>query len=189
MTTYESDKIYGVPEGVYYGQFQRTEELNTRIGSRHFPDAPLAPNINFRPVPTKYVHFPTADQRKPTTQPISKYADHTVEGNFYPGTDRGPISGYINHIDTELQLRNQFFALQRGGNKGIYIPSSNSDLYNPTVHGSREQYENTGGTHPLLFIPPDISAYTHPNIAHSNIGKDRFFNHTRTQLRNGTSSE
>ena len=165
MTTYESNKIYGVPEGVYYGQFQRTDELNARIGSRHFPDTPLAPNINFRPVPTKYVHFPTVDK-------------------FNPGTDMGPVLGYINNIDKEMQLRNQFFALQRSGDKGTYIPSRNSDLYNPTITGNREQYEMTGGTHTLLFTPPEINTSIHPNVAHSTIGKDRFFNHTRTQLRN-----
>jgi hypothetical protein len=184
MTTFESDKIYGVPEGIYYGQFQRTDELNARIGSRHFPDAPLAPNINFRPVPTKYVHFPTVDKRKPTTQPVVLYTDYNTETNFNPGSAMAPVLGYINNVDKEMQLRNQFFALQRGGDKGTYIPSRNSDLYTPTITGNREQYEMTGGTHTLLFTPPEMNTSIHPNVAHSAIGKDRFFNHTRTQLRN-----
>jgi len=34
-----------------------------------------------------------------------------------------------------------------------------------------------------LFSRPDLNGPLHPNIANNNIGKDRFFNHTRTQLR------
>jgi hypothetical protein len=109
--------------------------------------------------------------------------DHNVEFNFNPGNDRAPVYGYINNVDKEMQLRNQFFALQKGGDKGTYIPSSNSDLYNSTVYAAKGQYENTGGSHPLLFNKLDLNVPLHPNVANNNIGKDRFFNHTRTQLR------
>jgi hypothetical protein len=107
-----------------------------------------------------------------------------VDVNFNPGNDRAPVYGYFNNIDTEMKLRNQFFALQKGGDKGTYIPASTSDLYNSTVYTTPGQYENTGGSHTLLFNPPDLNAPLHPNVANNNIGKDRFFNHTRTQLRN-----
>lgn len=183
MNITESNKLYGVPEGVYYGQFDRINELNNRIGSRQFPDAHLQPNIDFRPVPTKYSHFPIVDRRTPTTIPVNHYLDHNVEFNFNPGNDRGPVYGYINNVDKEMQLRNQFFALQKGGDKGTFIPSTTSDLYIPTVYAVHGQYENTGGSHSLLFKNSDLNVSIHPNIAHSTVGKDRFFNHTRTQLR------
>lgn len=183
MNITEPNKLYGVPEGVYYGQFDRTGELNDRIGSRHFPDIHLQPNINFRPVPTKYAHFPIIDRRASATVPAKHYLDHNVEFNFNPGNDRGPVYGYINNVDKEMQLRNQYFALQKGGDKGTYIPSSTSDLYNSTVYVQKGQYENTGGTHSLLFTRPDLNTPLHPNVANNSIGKDRFFNHTRTQLR------
>jgi hypothetical protein len=82
-----------------------------------------------------------------------------------------------------MQLRNQFFALQKGGDKGTFIPSTSSDLYVPTVYATPEAYASQGGTHSLLFAKPNLHMPIHPNIAHSTVGKDRFFNHTRTQLR------
>jgi hypothetical protein len=183
MNITNADKLYGVTEGVYYGQFDRTGELNDRIGSRHFPDAHLQPNINFRPVPTKYARFPIIDRKTPSSIPVNRYLDHDVEFNFNPGNSRAPAHGYMNNVDKEMLLRNQFFALQRGGNKGVYIPSSTSDLYNSTMHAAKGQYENTGGTHLLLFSRPDLNGPLHPNVANNSIGKYRFFNHTRTQLR------
>lgn len=184
MNIGEQNKVYGIPEGVYYGQFERTNELNDRIGGRQFPDMQLQPNINFRPVPTKYAYFPIIDRRTPATIRNRHYLDHVVDVNFNPGNDRAPVYGYFNNIDTEMKLRNQFFALQKGGDKGTYIPASTSDLYNSTVYTTPGQYENTGGSHTLLFNPPDLNAPLHPNVANNNIGKDSFFNHTRTQLRN-----
>jgi hypothetical protein len=35
-----------------------------------------------------------------------------------------------------------------------------------------------------LFATQRFSTDIHPNLEGSNIGMDRFFNHTRTQLRN-----
>ena len=183
MNMTEPNQLYGIPQGVSYGQFERTGELNDRISSRHFPDIQLQANIDFRPVPTKYSHFPIIDRRTTAIVPINHYLDHNVEFNFNPGNDRGPVYGYFNHVDTEMQLRNQYFALQKSGNKGAFIPSTTSDLYHSTMYTLPGQYENSGGTHTLLFISPDLNAPLHPNVANNNIGKDRFFNHTRTQLR------
>jgi hypothetical protein len=183
MSMIEPNQLHGVPEGVYYGQFERTGELNDRIGSRHFPDIQLQPNIDFRPVPTKYSRFPIIDRRTQTTTPVKHYLDHNVEFNFNPGNDRAPVHGYINNVEKEMLLRNQYFALQKGGDKGTYIPSTTSDLYNSTMYTPAGQYENSGGTHTLLFMKPDLNTPLNPNVANNKIGKDRFFNHTRTQLR------
>lgn len=184
MNIAHTNKLYGVYEGVQYGQFDRTGELNDRIGSRQFPDSQMQPNIDFRPVATKYSHFPIIDRKTPSTIPLDSYLDHVTELHFNPGNSRGPVYGYINNVDKEMQLRNQFFALQKGGNRGTYIPSSTSDLYNSTLYISKGNYERTGGTHPLLFLESDLNTFIHPNVANNTIGKDRFFNHTRTQLRN-----
>jgi hypothetical protein len=180
----ETNKIHGVPEGIYYGQNERTDELNARIGSRQFPNAQLQPNLDFRPVPTKYSIFPIIDRRTIPTVALEQHLDHNVEFNFNPGNARAPVTGYMNNVDKEMQLRNQFFALQKGGDKGTFIPNKSSDLYIPTIYAAPGEYSAQGGTHSLLFVQPEYNTNIHPNIAHSTVGKDRFFNHTRTQLRN-----
>ena len=183
MNIYESNKINGVSDALYYGQYARTDDLNERITSRQFPDMRLRPNFDMRPVPTKYSHFPIIDRRTPATSNINHYLDYSVEVNFNPGNGRAPPAGYMNNVDKEMQLRNQFFALQKSGDKGTYIPSAESDLYSSTIVSIKGDYEKMGGTHTLLFEKPTLDVTMHPNVVNSAIGKDRFFNHTRTQLR------
>jgi hypothetical protein len=180
MELQSNNKILGVPEGVYYGQNERVDELNTRINTRHFPDSPLEPNFDPRSIPTKYSKFPIVNRRKTMNEPVIPYLDHNISINFNPGSQRAPPSGFINNIDTETMLRNQTFALQRGGNQGIYIPSSQSDLYNVRVpNGSLNEPQ----PYPDLFNRSKFEHSIHPNLNGNKIGKDRFFNHTRTQLR------
>ena len=38
--------MYGVQEGILYGQNERVDELNERIMSRNTPDMTLAPNFD-----------------------------------------------------------------------------------------------------------------------------------------------
>lgn len=175
-----NNKIYGIPEGVSYGQNERVDELNTRIKSRQFPDSPLEPNFDPRSIPTKYSLFPIINRRAPFNEPVIPYIPYKQSVNFNPGNSRAPTSGY--NIDTETVLRNQTFALQRGADQSVYIPSSNSELYKvEVISGQGEQ------THPLLFERQMFHSAVHPNNMNANIGRDRFFNHTRTQLRNGDS--
>jgi hypothetical protein len=176
-----NNKIFGVPEGVYYGQNERVDELNTRINSRQFSDSPLQPNFDPRSVPTKQSLFPMVNRRKPMNEPVIPYLDYNII-NFNPGTQRAPPSGFINNIDTETVLRNQTFALQRGGEQGVYVPSSNSDLYKTSIpKGSI----NDPQPFPILFQRPILDQSVHPNLQGNVIGQERFFNHTRTQLRSG----
>jgi len=169
-------KIYGVPEGVSYGQFERVDELNDRIASRYFSDKPLQPNYNPRPIPTKYSLFPMVNRRKEVKEMLVTYPEYNGYDNFNPGTAKAPPSGFINNIDTETILRNQAFSLQRA-DQNVYVPSSHSDLYKVEVisHPSEQPY-------PLLFNKFSFDQYKHPNT-NNNIGKDVFSNHTRTQLR------
>jgi hypothetical protein len=45
-------------------------------------------------------------------------------------------------------------------------------------------YAPSNQPHPKLFVQPQFSNELHENVQNNQIGKDRFFNHTRTQLRN-----
>lgn len=180
MDLQTNNSIHGLHKGVYYGQNDRIDELNDRINSRYFSDSPLQPNIDSRPVPTKYSHFPIVNRRTQLKEPIVPYMDFNQSVNFNPGSSRAPPSGYLNNVDTEILLRNQTYALQRS-DQSIYVPSSKSDLYNihmPSPSRTEDQ------PHPNLFVKGEFNSAPHPNVMNSNIGGDDFFNHTRTQLRN-----
>lgn len=175
MNLQESEKIMGIPEGIYYGQFDRVNELNTRLGSRQFPDIALQPNFDPRPLSTKYTFNPSYS--KPTVR-IQRNVDHVVELNFNPGSSRAPPQGFLNNIDKETILRNQVFALQHGADQAIYVPSSNSDLYKTTIVSTPGEPQ----PFPSLFSKSQFAATENP-VEGTNIGKNVFFNHTRTQLR------
>ena len=104
--------------------------------------------------------------------------DCTFKMHCNPGNASGPVSGYSSNVGVETMLRNQHFALQRGADQGVYVPSSNSTLYKTTVvsRPSEQPY-------PMLFKQEIFSQAPHPNVQNTTIGTDRFFNHTRTQLR------
>lgn len=173
--------LYGVAQGISYGQNERVDELNQRYMDRQFPDIALKPQFDIRAVPTKYSHFPIIDRRtcKKQAEPLTQYLDHSQETNFCPNISQGPYSGFSNNIQVESSLRNQFFALQRGADQGVYVPSSNSDLYKVPVYGRNEVQ-----THPTISAQFQFDNRIHPNVASSQIGKDTFHNNTRTQLRN-----
>jgi len=166
---------------MYVGQQDRVDELNARILDRSVPDQGLAPNFSPRPVLSKYSLFPMLDNRMPTTVPIQPNYGYSLETTFTPPVMRsGPVAGFINKVDTETQLRNQYFALQRGGGQNVYIPSSNSDLYKVTVPSRPSEQPFPG-----LFETMQFDQSVHPNVAagQSAIGRDIFHNNTRTQLR------
>jgi len=175
-----SNKIYGIPEGVSYGQNARVEDLNNRINSRNTSDYALPPNFDPRPVQSRFEMFPALNSRRPTKVSIESNYDYSLETNFTPPLmARGPVSGFLNHVDAESNLRNQYFALQKGAGQGVYIPSSKSDLYRVTV-----PYIPGEQTHPLLFERTKFDSRLHPNIVSSpSVGKDVFNNYTRVQLR------
>jgi hypothetical protein len=184
MNTSESqNKIYGIPEGVSYGQNERVDELNDRINSRNTSDYMLPPNFDPRPVQSRFTMFPALNSRRPVNTKIESNYDYAAETNFTPPVGgRGPVSGFLNHVDAESNLRNQFFALQKGADQGVYIPSSKSDLYRVTI--PRIPGEQT---HPLLFERAQFDFRLHPNIVSAPaIGKDTFNNYTRVQLRNNS---
>lgn len=173
--------MYGVPNGVLYGQHERVEELNERLQDRHFPDKPLAPNFSGRPILSRYSRFQISDGRRPAEEPIQQVAPHNVNTNFSPATSRGPPSTILQNIDMESALRNQNVALQRNPLQSVYVPDSSSDLYNVRVPFSSFPGSNP---HPTLFYRQEISSTPRElNVRNSQIGKNVFNNHTKTQLR------
>lgn len=172
--------IPGVVSGVYYGQNERLDEINNRIEARNVPDKPLPPNFDPRPVLTKYALFPMLDNRMPTNVPIQSNYKYSLENTFTPPVmAMGPVSGYINNVHKESELRNQFFAHQRGADQGIYVPSSDSDLYKVYIPSAPSVQP-----YPLLFSTPSFNQTQHANLINApHIGKDTFHNNTRTQLR------
>lgn len=179
MDIQNNSSVYGIPNGIYYGQFERTDELNGRIYDRFFPDQPLQANFDPRPVPTKYALFPIIDRRTVPNEKIAPQSNFNIEQNFNPGNSRAPVQGFLSNIDIETNLRNQSFALQHGADQGVYVPSSNSDLYKTTVVSKPSVQP-----HPELFSKPQLVGRAYTNVEETGIGKDTFFNHTRTQLRN-----
>jgi len=179
-----TNKLHGTVEGIYYGQNERVDELNTRIYDRNFPDSPLEPNFDPRPIPTKYSQFPIINRRTPVHESAIHYLNYNSRINFNPGTKSAPRSGFVNNIDLETFLRNQTFALQNGTGQDVYVPSSDSDLYKVQVQGTQTQNQNNPEQpYPLLFNSPVFNQSIHPNMVNSNVGKEQFFNHTRSQLR------
>jgi hypothetical protein len=167
-----------ITDYLYNGQQDRIDELNTRIYNRFVPDAELQPNFDPRPVSTKYALFPIIDRRAKSTVPLQTYLDYYPEVIFKPGNSNGPISGYINNVEVESDLRNQNTYLDKDLGKK-YIPSLNSDLYivNVTSKNNVEQ------PFPNLFTIEHIDGSSQIDALPKNVGVDFFNNHTRTQLR------
>ena len=66
--------------------------------------------------------------------------------------------------------------LVHGDDRGYFVEIYRQDLFEEAVGYQVPQ------THPLLFAKPSIEG---PDALHlSNIGQNKLFNHTRTQLRN-----
>jgi len=177
------NKIQGLPSTttpLFVGQNARVDELNKRILDRFSPDSPLQPNLNVRAVPTKYSHFPMIEQNAFSHVKLQPHIDYSVESNFAPITSKGPVDGYFANVNTESTLRNQYFAIQRGAGQGVYIPSSNSDLYRVSLPVNTSRNESQ----------PHDGLFSHERVVNTRtidpkIGGDRFFNNTRIQLRGG----
>jgi hypothetical protein len=180
MNINEPEIIPRMPQfsGVIYQQQARLDELNTRLGERQFADKPLQPNYDPRPVPTKYSRFPIIDRRKsaPVTH-LQPYLEYSSQTNFAPIYSKGPVDTYLQNVNTESVLRNQYFALQKGADQSVYIPGSASDLYHFSAVGRQEVQ-----THGDLFNKPVLDQRQNANI-NPAIGMNLFFNHTRQQLR------
>jgi len=171
-----SDKMYGVVEGLYYTNLERTEELSKRMYNRNIPSSTLQPQFSMRAVATKYDLMPVLDRHAPSSVPIKTEPTYNIGKVFNPGTAQAPWSGFAANVNNESQLRNQFFALQKSA-QATYIPPSTSDMYQNEVYGGSIQQQQP---FPYLFTAPDLDAFN-PNTY--GIASNTFSNHTRQQLK------
>ena len=150
--------------------------FNNRIFNRYKPEGVNEFKFDPRPVSTKYDIMPIYDRHVKSNVSV-KNKPYDVNSSFYVGTDNGPFTGYVNNVDKESTLRNQFFALQQC-QQSVYVPSSNSDMYNVNVKGTnlKQPYED-------LFIKQNLGSFNpNPNI--EKVGYNIFLNATRAQVKN-----
>ena len=152
------------------------QETNERIYNRNIPSQPLQPYIDVRPVSTKYSYLPIVDPRKQLHVPAKQMPIFNTRHTFNPGNTQSPYSGFATNINTESELRNQLYALQKCS-QSVYVPSSTSDLYTPTIHAN-----NMPNPHSLLFEEQTFQSFN-PNPAPEVCGSNLFYNTTRCQIK------
>lgn len=162
------NKIFGIPQGVSYGQFERVDELNDRMYDRNTADDKTVfdPKFDIIGSPTRRSVFPILDMKKIARTKIN-------EKNF--NTEKSTQV----FVETESKLRNQYYSLQNGAEQSIFVPSSKSDLYNVKIPIRSD-------TQPFKCLFEKNSYFTQENefIKNSQVGKDFFNNSTKTQLLN-----
>lgn len=154
---------------------------NRRIYDRNIPSQMLQPYINVRPVMTKYSYFPIVDPRKELDVKMNQYPTFNPHSTFNPGNTQSPWSGFASSINTESELRNQVFALQKCS-QAVYIPSSNSDLYKYSFNPNQYQKYQNVQPHSLLFNNEAFCNFN-PNPNSNIIGTNLFSNPTRVQMK------
>ena len=154
------------------------KETNERIYNRNIPSQPLQPYLDVRPVMTKYSHFPIVDPRKPISVPLQQAPTYSVNKVFNPGNSTGPWSAFAKNVNTESELRNQIYSLQKCS-QATYVPSSKSDLY--SYHFQTKTEPNP---HELLFKSETFDSFN-PNPS-NNCGFGIFNNNTRCQVKDLT---
>lgn len=176
-----SSNMNEVPSGILYSNDDRIEELNDRIHKRVIPDSniKLIPNFDIRGAPTRNcLVFPVLDIKQNFA---SQNSDYDFENSFAPIQQNAPFINFAKNVDRESNLRSQIYALQHGAEQSVYIPSSNSDLYNISIPNPSDNV-----VQPFLDLFNRNSQFetTSNNFTNNNlIGRDTFYNHTKTQLR------
>ena len=85
-------------------------------------------------------------------------------------------SGFASNINTESELRNQIYALQKCS-QSVYVPTSNSDLYDYSFRAKVQP-----NPHELLFRDETFTSFD-PNPNKEIVGTNMFMNPTRVQVR------
>lgn len=155
------------------------KQTNNRIYDRNIPSQMLQPYLDVRPVMTKYSYFPIVDPRKPISVPLTQQPTYNVHQVFNPGNTQSPWSGFASNINTESELRNQIYALQKCS-QAIYVPNSNSDLYT-----YKFQTASKPNPHDLLFRTDSFESFN-PNPSPGLCGSAMFYNNTRCQVKDIT---
>jgi len=155
----------------YYCNQHLTKEISENIFNRNIPSQPLQPHLNSRSVGTRFT-MPIVDCRNKGNVPIVDYKSYSQHQQFNPGYG-APYVGYCKNIDNESKLFNYFNPLQKA-QQGIYIPSSQSDLYNHLSLTPSKQAN-------LAQKKEDFNNFN-PNEC--NIARNSLYNHTRQQTKN-----
>ena len=134
----------------------RDNELNIRLNERNIPTQSLKPNFDFRPQPTKYTDFQIIDNDIEPNVPLMNYS----KSGFNQG-NRGPTDNFLQKIDLESYLRNQYMALQRNS-QAVYVPKLNSDLYNNPMNYEKEYSTYISSQQKIVCKKLD------PNIFHNS---------------------
>lgn len=142
-------------------------ELNNRLNTRWFPSQSLPPQYDVRPVSTKYTFFQTVEERPVSLTQQLQYKYYTPETTFNPGS-RAPTDYFLNNIDTESKLRNQFMALQKS-NQSVYVPEFTSSLYENKYEYKKDYTPTTCKTTVKCSI--DLSNNTFNNFTRYNLRK------------------
>jgi hypothetical protein len=116
----------------------RLDELNIRLSSRIYPDYIIPQSITPRGIETRQTILgkSTDPRNLISNTDIIKYPlkNSSIKDNFISGDNADP-NWFLANIDTETILRNQCFALQKGGMapQATFIPNNNSELYKSTM--------------------------------------------------------
>ena len=161
---------------------QIQEKANRQIYDRNIPSQFLQPYLDVRPVLTKYSYFPIVDPRKEISIPLKQMPTYNVHTVFNPGNSQSPWSGFASNINTESELRNQIYALQKCSQRE-YVPNSKSDLFTYKFHSKKEP-----SSHDLLFENNSFQQFN-PNPDSNIVGNNLFMNSTRTQVKDLTNQQ
>ena len=133
---------------------KRTEDINSLIYNRHKPSIILPPKFDIRPVSTKYSYMPIFDRRSIPTESLMM---PVIQNKLVPGvSSSGPWDWFASNINTESQLRNQCYPLQRGNTTTCFIPSSQSELYQYSIQ--EDISSQLVQPHQLLFESVELSS-------------------------------
>ena len=157
-------------------------EINQRMLTRNVAYGNLDILLDPRPQQTKYV-LPFENTYPPCR---NKLVHYNTTQTFNPGNRVGAWSGFSTNINNESILRNQVHALQKYA-QAIYVPNSDSDLYNCNVPLSDDNTVETKFPH--LFNNNIVNS-KRENLGNlnklaylQNLGKKLFNNDTRQQLK------
>jgi len=156
--------------------FEKQNHINISILNRQITENNLQPNIDFRPIPTKYTHFNVFGNLQEKTD--TKYRDYDITTMYNSGNRKSHFSGFSNNIDNESVLQNRVYALQRD-ERSVYVPNTTSQLYNeykPNTININTDIDNY-----RVFSNHEFNSHN-PNYS-DKIGSDYFNNSTRVQLK------
>jgi len=160
----ESKPIHGLHKGHFSGQHDRVDELNERIVNRSFDNMPIKPVYDPRSISTKYSNFPILDRR-------AKFSRVYLD-------DKEPVGENVE-MESDLYGRKERIGVYDSGSK--FKPALDSDLYKVIVGNPMDKPPTERA---LLFQQYTFDKHIHPNVMNQEIGRNTFYNHTRTQLRN-----